>query len=76
LKLCINCKYFISPDFFTDNKFGKCELFPKKIENGGDFYVTGEKEEEEIEYSYCSIARKNENNCGVSGKKYVKKQKD
>ena len=69
LKLCINCKYFI-----TDNKLGKlgkCSLFPKEKHNDLYDLVTGA----DTEYMYCYATRNNETLCGKEGNLYKKKYK-
>ena len=40
LKICINCKHFISDN--KENIFGKCKMFPQ-IENKMNFLVNGIK---------------------------------
>jgi hypothetical protein len=70
-KICINCKFF-SNSLFTDNKFGKCLLFPYKEDNT-DYLVIGINKNEKPQYHYCSIARKFHYMCGEEGKKYEKK---
>ena len=71
-KLCINCKYFVK-DFFSSDKFGKCYLNPSMKENY--FLVNGKKENEIIDFHYCSTARKFDNMCGEEAKKFVIKDK-
>lgn len=66
-KFCINCKYFI-PDKLG-NEYGKCMAF--QYENS-KFLIDGT---ERNNYYYCSTSRNNENLCGKTGKKYVKKYK-
>ena len=70
-KLCINCKYFIS-DKHNNNKFGKCSLFIKENNNSIYELVNGIRQDEDIEYHYCSVSRKLENMCGIEGKMYKK----
>jgi hypothetical protein len=70
---CVNCKFFIKPDFFliSNKEFGKCKQFPKIIdEKDYNFFVTGIKKKQKIEYFYCSIVRQNEDKCGQEGKLY------
>ena len=65
LKLCINCKHFI-----TDNKeniFGKCKMFPQ-IENKLNYLINGIKKDG---YSYCSTARGFSNMCGEDAKMFT-----
>lgn len=69
-KLCINCKYFIT-DNKTD-KFSKCSLFPIKEENNF-FLINGIKENEDIEYTYCSVARNCDRMCGYEEKMHKRK---
>ena len=38
-KLCINCKHFKN-NFWSDNSFGKCLLFPEVIKNDNYFKKT------------------------------------
>lgn len=71
-KLCINCKYFLNTDYSND-KFGKCSLFPKEELNNWYRLVNGNTDENEYEYTYCSTARKIEHMCGKEGKMYKKK---
>jgi hypothetical protein len=76
-KLCINCQHFISES--TDNKFGKCGLFP--INRSDKYYlVNGVINKEDMDYYHCETARTYSNMCGENGdfhkRKYVKKQKD
>ena len=71
LKLCINCKYFI-----TDNKLGKlgkCALFPKEKQNDLYDLVTGV--DVNTEYMNCYATRNKENLCGKEGTMYKKKYK-
>lgn len=70
-KLCCECKFFIK-DFFTANKFGKCALFPKeeKEDDNMHFLVDGVKNNNKMEYSYCSISRKYPKMCGPEGTFY------
>lgn len=70
-KLCINCKYFIK-DYLSNDKFGKCSLFPKK-ENDIYMLVSGIPEDKNLEYHYCSVSREIVNMCGKEGKLYKKK---
>jgi hypothetical protein len=63
-KICINCRHFITDK--ESNLFGKCSLFPIKNENIG-FLINGIKEDEIIDYQYCSVARKRDIMCGNKG---------
>ena len=67
-KLCINCKFFTNT-IGSDNKYGKCLLFPKDT-NHMNFLVTGNNDNDD--YYYCSTARTHDNMCGKKGKKYRK----
>lgn len=62
-KFCVNCLHYIPHKM---PKFGKCNLFPIK-EN---YLITGEIKMNQIDYKYCSSARKYDDMCGESGKKY------
>lgn len=65
-KFCIDCAHFIPHR--ADNQFGTCKLFP--ITPIDDTYlVSGKIKEEEIQYNFCSIARKYSDMCGQPGKK-------
>jgi hypothetical protein len=67
-KLCVNCKYFVK--YGTNHIYGKCSLFPKINNN---YLVTGNEEDKSEHYTYCSIARSNDDMCGKEGMKYKKK---
>ena len=54
----------------SDNKYGKCSLFPEK-ERDIDYFVTGI--EKNMNLHYCSTARNYDDMCGKEGKKYVNK---
>lgn len=71
-KLCNNCEFF-KPEFLG-NKFGKCSLFPIKIENN-NYLIDGSKKVIVHDHSYCSTARKFEDMCGIEGKKFQEKKK-
>jgi hypothetical protein len=71
-KLCINCKHF-KKDIFTDNTFGKCKLFPKKIDNS-NYLVDGVRKKTKPDYFYCSTARDFEEMCGKNGNFFLKKK--
>jgi hypothetical protein len=68
---CVNCKHFISIPFCND-KFGRCKLFPKKIDNNKeiDYLVSGKKK---YEYRFCNFVREEEDSCGKEGKYYSEK---
>jgi hypothetical protein len=70
-KLCVDCKFF-TKDLFTNNKFGKCSLFPK-VENVNFFLVDGSKDNINSEYHYCSTSRKYDHMCGQEGKLFENK---
>jgi len=70
-KLCVNCKYF-KKTFLSDNKFGKCSLFPKE-ETTKYHLVDGSSNKPETEYTYCSIARSYNDMCGSDGFYFSKK---
>ena len=67
-KFCVDCQYF-RPDRSGKASFGKCERFPK--EQKSDFLVTKQIVEEEIDFTYCSVARNYESLCGEKAKKYM-----
>lgn len=69
----MDCKFF-KKNYLDPNKFGKCSLYPIKIDNS-DFLVDGLKVASVIDYHYCSTARKSEGICGKEGKLYIKKKK-
>uniref|UniRef100_A0A6C0ICT3 Uncharacterized protein n=1 Tax=viral metagenome TaxID=1070528 RepID=A0A6C0ICT3_9ZZZZ len=71
-KLCINCKYFITDN---DNRFGKCSLFIKDNSNSNYELVNGIRQDEDIEYHYCSTSRGIADMCGIEGKMYKKNSK-
>ena len=72
-KLCINCKFFTNT-LMTDNKYGKCTLFPKIEQNNVEFLVAGStNNNKNIDYSYCSTARNYDDMCGNKGTKYKSK---
>jgi hypothetical protein len=72
-KLCINCKFFRN-NFLTDNKFGRCYLFPTEEKRDINYYVTGI--EKNVEFYYCSTARNYDDMCGKEGKKYINLSED
>ena len=72
-KFCIDCKFYIKPDFFLiSNEFGECSLFVKEQSND-HFLVNGINNNDDKEYYHCSTARKWEDMCGREGKLYEKK---
>jgi len=72
-KFCKNCIYFLPNTFILPNyEFGKCALY-SKIKYDENFLVTGKKKCDTIEYSYCSIVRRNEKECGQEGKDFISK---
>jgi hypothetical protein len=70
-KFCVDCKFY-KKDFFTFSEFGKCTLFPVPKDNDY-FLVNGNKNDNNIEYHYCSTARNSDRMCGEEGKFYEKK---
>ena len=70
-KLCVDCKFF-RKDFFDQNKFGKCSLFPQ-IDDNDYFLIDGYKSIKNTNYNYCVVSRKYDNMCGKEGKLYEKK---
>ena len=55
------------------NKFGKCKLFSIPETYTDDYFlIDGIKRDDDIDYQYCSIARKYERLCGKEGKFYEK----
>lgn len=70
-KLCVECKFF-QKNWFTNNKFGKCYLFPI-VENDDYFLVNGIKNVKPSDYHYCSVSRLYDEMCGKDGKLYEKK---
>jgi hypothetical protein len=74
VKFCKDCKYFLPNTFLIPNyEFGKCALHNKIKKNDENYLVTGKIKKEQIEYTYCSIARNNENMCGQEGKDFISK---
>jgi len=73
--LCVNCK-FSKIDTFSSKEFSKCSMFPQlSYFEDKTYLVTGVKKNQKIEYSYCSLVRRNENQCGEEGKFYKEKEK-
>ena len=68
LRRCVDCKYFKRP-FFAESKFGKCLMFPRD-EPDNYYRVTGTKENPNVDYHYCVVARDIESMCGMQGKKF------
>lgn len=69
--ICIDCKFF-RKEFLSDNKFGKCLLFPL-VEDNKYFLVDGIKNKDPTNYHFCSTARKIQDMCGDQGKFFEKK---
>lgn len=73
---CYNCKYLIKDS--KNIEFSKCSIYPI-IREDHNYLVTGIIENNEIEYTYCSIARNSNTMCGEEGKnhkrKYIRKFK-
>ena len=72
-KLCINCKFFKN-SLLTNNKFGRCSLFPKEEKRDINYYVSGM--EKNIDFHFCSTARTYDDMCGKDGKKYINLSED
>jgi hypothetical protein len=72
-KICVDCKHFIISN--NGNEYGKCSLFPLKYDDDESFLVTGVKQDEIIDYYYCSTVRTSESDsmCGKYGKFHKKK---
>ena len=70
---CVQCKFF-KKDFWSNSKFGKCSLYPKPIEEDTNFFVTGRKTPQKIDYNFCIVARTFDSMCGKDGKYYQKVQ--
>jgi hypothetical protein len=69
-KICVNCKFFMPPQQYSANEYGKCALFPYR---SSKFLVDGVIRDHE--YNYCSTAREHDDLCGKEGKKYKKARK-
>jgi len=69
-KLCMNCKYF-KKNFLSDNKFGKCSLFPR--EETTTYYLVDGSPNRPEDYYYCSTAREYDSMCGKTGTLFIKK---
>jgi len=69
-RLCIQCKHF-KKAFFSEDKFGKCALSPRVIEDD-NYEVTGIVIAEKIDHRFCSIERRY-GECGVEGKLFEPK---
>lgn len=82
-KICSMCKYFVKDD--KNIKNSKCSYFPvpqvesdlEKHNRNLEFLVTGiqDKYINEMDWQYCSKARKNEDMCGINGKLFVEQPK-
>jgi hypothetical protein len=70
-RICINCKHF-KKDFWSENKFGKCALFPIE-KNNKDYLVDGKTIRPNNNNFYCSTARGFDSMCGETGKLFSKK---
>lgn len=74
INFCKDCKYFLPYRFLiTNNDFAKCALYNKVKKNDENYLVTGKIKKEDIEYTYCSICRNNEDMCGKEGKDFISK---
>ncbi len=70
---CVQCKFFKN-DFWTLPRFGKCTLYPKPMEEDPNYFVTGRKMTQKIDYTFCVVARTFDSMCGEDGKYYQKIQ--
>jgi len=69
-KLCINCNFY-KKDYLTNNKFGKCLLFPQ--EKTSDYFFVDGINKKKIDYHYCATARNLHHMCGEEGQFFIKK---
>jgi hypothetical protein len=71
-KFCVNCRHFIKQGPLCDDKFGRCNLYPIKLDkyNEMNYLVSGKRK---LEYRYCSFVREDEQACGPTAKYYNKK---
>jgi hypothetical protein len=71
-KFCVNCRHFVKPGLFCDEKYGRCRLYPKKTDMGNElnYLVSGKRK---LEYRFCNFVREDETSCGASGKYYTEK---
>ena len=69
--LCINCNFY-KKDLLTNNKFGKCLLFPQE-KTSDYFFVDGINNKKKIDYHYCATARNLHHMCGEEGQFFIKK---
>ncbi len=69
--LCINCNFY-KKDWLTNNKFGKCLLFPQE-KTSDYFFVDGINNKKKIDYHYCATARNLHHMCGEEGQFFIKK---
>jgi len=67
-KLCVNCKFFITPTNGLKDEFGKCSKFP--FENS-KFLVDGIIRDDE--FFSCSTARSWDKLCSKNAKEYKKR---
>jgi len=68
--LCINCNFY-KKDRLTNNKFGKCLLFPQ--ETTSDYFFVDGINKKKIDYHYCATARNLHHMCGEEGQFFIKK---
>jgi hypothetical protein len=67
-KFCVDCVHYIPDPKYKE--YGKCKMFPI-VSSNSKFLVTGEKQDDFVEYRYCVTARDLDHMCGTRGKKYV-----
>ena len=70
----IICNKFFKNSLLTNNKFGRCSLFPKEEKRDINYYVSGM--EKNIDFHFCSTARTYDDMCGKDGKKYINLSED
>ena len=66
-RFCVNCVHYI-PHRKHRPEYSECKLFP--VPNNELYLITGQVNIQPTEYHYCSTARRVEDMCGNSGKKY------
>ena len=72
-RFCVNCKYII-PDNNLGIAYSKCSFFERI--NNEKYLISGDPDDIEKEFNFCSTARSFESMCGEDGKKYKKNNKD
>jgi len=65
VRLCMNCKHFL----LNPSLYGKCTLFPEKMEDNMNYLITGEVPPI-ADYKKCIIVRYTSDRCGKEGKYY------